>query len=125
MFKTKQCFSNQQNFLPLHLAIKSGKTKNNGIGALLRAYPDSVNVIDPKSKLYPFLLSATMTKYTSAIDIESYQRSRNTSLDLTFQLLRRNPNLLQEYSNEKKRSFGETTTMSLQGVELRKKTKKY
>uniref|UniRef100_A0A7S2LD03 Uncharacterized protein n=1 Tax=Leptocylindrus danicus TaxID=163516 RepID=A0A7S2LD03_9STRA len=51
------CTDNQKR-LPLFTAIESGKTWHSGIESILAAEDRASRVLDPKSKLYPFMLAA-------------------------------------------------------------------
>ena len=74
------CVPNSLGRLPLHLAIASGKKWENGVEAILHAYPDALTMQDPLTRLYPFLLAAEcQTSETNTI----------------FELIRTNPALLQ------------------------------
>lgn len=44
---------------PLHSAAASGKRLDEGVGALLTAYPEAVSVPDGRTALYPFMLAAS------------------------------------------------------------------
>ena len=89
---------NSQNMLPLQLAILSGKSEKDGIGALLKANPNSVNAFDSNTNLYPFLLSASKKRFASnnydSNYISTSKLNDSGCLDLTFKLLRSNPNLM-------------------------------
>lgn len=45
--------------LPLHAAIASGKGYQQGVQGLIEAYPEAMEIPDPKTNLYPFMLAAT------------------------------------------------------------------
>ena len=49
---------NQEGRLPIHLALESGKTLDNGVDALVDAFPESVRMRDPVTLLYPFQMAA-------------------------------------------------------------------
>ena len=49
---------NQDGRLPIHLALESGKTLDNGVDALVDAFPESVRMRDPVTLLYPFQMAA-------------------------------------------------------------------
>ncbi len=72
--------------LPLHLAIQNGTTWCGGIKLLLEKYPDSINSVDPVTKLFPFMLAA------SFIDKKGGSSSETT--DTIFRLLQVNPSLV-------------------------------
>jgi hypothetical protein len=44
--------------LPLHIALATGKTWNEGIKSILAAYPEAISRVDPLTGLYPFLQAA-------------------------------------------------------------------
>jgi len=46
--------------LPLHVAIMRGKTLDEGVQALVDAYPDALTTPDTKTNLYPFMLAASI-----------------------------------------------------------------
>jgi len=53
--------SNTQQRLPLHMAIESGRTMNNGVESILKAEPLALQTRDMKTRLYPFQLAAIPT----------------------------------------------------------------
>ena len=65
--------------LPVHLALKTGKRWNQGVGDLIHSYPEGLNIPGPSTKLVPFQLAAWGTK---------------TDLNTLFETLRTNPALL-------------------------------
>lgn len=89
---------NGQGRLPLNLAIESRKCWENGVGSLLRAYPDSLDVVDGKTQLCPFMLAASsetirpiqLEQCSSLVALSVCNKSED-SLDLTYRLLRSNP----------------------------------
>mmetsp|Transcript_25332 Transcript_25332/g.31219 ORF Transcript_25332/g.31219 Transcript_25332/m.31219 type:complete len:411 (+) Transcript_25332:28-1260(+) len=100
---------NKFSAIPLHLAIKNGKKRKDGIDALLKAYPNSVNVIDIEYNLFPFLLvaAAKCKSSTPAPDTNCttiHQRPMTSNVDLIFQFLRANPNNIQTDDPRKKKS---------------------
>ena len=66
---------NKKGRLPLHLALESGKTLENGVDALVEAFPESVRMRDPVTLLYPFQMAAvkrvdtTDTKNSGEVDL--------------------------------------------------------
>ncbi len=46
--------------LPLHVAIMRGKTLDEGVQALVEAYPDALTIPDSRTNLYPFMLAASV-----------------------------------------------------------------
>jgi ankyrin repeat protein len=46
--------------LPLHVAIMRGKTLDEGVQALVEAYPDALTTPDSQTNLYPFMLAASV-----------------------------------------------------------------
>lgn len=79
--------SKKGKMLPLHLAILSGKKEKDGINELLKSNPNALCELEETTMLYPFLLSA-LTSSSSSLG------NNSGCLELTFQLLRRNPSLL-------------------------------
>lgn len=71
--------------LPLHMALEAGKSWNQGVGGLVEAFPESVSIADRSSKLFPYQLAGT-----------------KDALDGTFELLRRNPTLLERDAARRK-----------------------
>lgn len=65
--------------LPIHLAVEAHKPLKL-IAALLKAYPNSLNVKDPITGLWPFLLSAV---------------GNEESIDTSYSLLRADPSIVQ------------------------------
>jgi ankyrin repeat protein len=46
--------------LPLHVAIMRGKTLDEGVQALVEAFPDALTTPDSQTNLYPFMLAASV-----------------------------------------------------------------
>lgn len=46
--------------LPLHVAIMRGKTLDEGVQALVEAYPDALTMPDIQTNLFPFMLAASV-----------------------------------------------------------------
>ena len=65
--------------LPIHFAVETRQTIKL-IAALLKAYPNSLNVKDPKTGLWPFLLAASHDERT---------------VDTSYSLLRADPSIVQ------------------------------
>jgi ankyrin repeat protein len=65
--------------LPIHFAVETRKHLTL-IAALLRAYPNSLNVKDPMTSLWPFLLSAS---------------NNDETVDTSYSLLRADPSIVQ------------------------------
>ncbi len=65
--------------LPIHVAVEARKPLKL-IASLLKAYPNSLNVKDPKTGLWPFLLSAV---------------GNEESVDTSYSLLRADPSIVQ------------------------------
>lgn len=91
---------NTQKRLPLNIAIDSSQRWENGINCLLRAYPDSLDIADGKTHLFPFMLAASSHSETiesvrpahfPSHSTLSLQSIGNNSLDLVYNLLRSNP----------------------------------
>ncbi|KAL7464029.1 hypothetical protein ACHAXS_004370 [Conticribra weissflogii] len=49
-----------QGQLPLHTAVMRGKTLDEGVSALVQAYPDALTMPDKNTNLYPFMLAASV-----------------------------------------------------------------
>ena len=106
--------------LPLHLAIQNGIAWCDGIELLLEKHPDSISSIDPVTKLYPFMLAASL--------IDRKRDSYNESIDSIFRLLQANPSLVgigikesyQEiYLNQKVKKMREERNMIFQVLRKR------
>ena len=69
---------NQKGRLPIHLALESGKTLDNGVDALVDAFPESVRMRDPVTLLYPFQMAAA--KRDKVVD--EIDRSTSGEIDL-------------------------------------------
>jgi len=83
---------NKEKNLALHLAIKTGKRRKDGIDLICKSYPNSINMTDSKTKLNPFLLAACGTNGNNDCNSDAPKPNKSSSLDLTFELLRANPN---------------------------------
>lgn len=70
--------------LPLHLALSSGRTWNNGVALIAEAAPPALQVRDVKTNLYPFMLAAVPTFGWD-----------NTSIDTIYTILRDAPSVMQ------------------------------
>uniref|UniRef100_A0A6U5F979 Uncharacterized protein n=1 Tax=Corethron hystrix TaxID=216773 RepID=A0A6U5F979_9STRA len=64
--------------VPLHWAIAAGKTWNTGIKTFVTACPSLLTVVDPYSRLYPFMMAVLG-------DSESDKKERETKLKWTAQ----------------------------------------
>ena len=73
-------FRDRDGRLPLHLAILHGKRRFSGVESIVDTYPDALMLQDPITKLYPFMLAATIEK------------GECTTI---FELLKSNPSLVQ------------------------------
>ena len=60
---------NKKGRLPLHLALESGKTLDNGVDALVEAFPESVRMRDPVTLLYPFQMAAVKRNNSDEVDL--------------------------------------------------------
>ena len=49
-----------QGQLPLHVAIMRGKTLEEGVEALVEAYPEALTMPDNRTQLFPFMLAASV-----------------------------------------------------------------
>lgn len=72
--------------LPLHQAVISGRTMQNGVKELVNAEPRAVQTRDLETGMYPFCLAA----------IPAF-RWDNTCMDTVYELLRHAPHLLHQY----------------------------
>jgi len=82
--------------LPLHVAIMRGKTLDEGVQALVEAYPDALTAPDNQTNLYPFMLAA------------SVGRGRGDCTTI-FALLRAAPDLVHMALNGKQREDPDDT----------------
>lgn len=71
--------------LALHLAIETRKPLSL-IAALIRTYPRSLNIPDPVTKLWPYVLAG--------VGHDSNESNNNESLSVSFSLLRADPSVL-------------------------------
>ena len=71
--------------LPLHLAVDTKKPLSL-IAALIRTYPRSLNIADPVTKLWPYVLAGARNDGKQSVD--------NESLSVSFALLRADPSVL-------------------------------
>lgn len=69
--------------MPLHCAVESGRTLNNGVAMIAAAAPSALEYRDPKTSLFPFMLSAVPTYGWD-----------NTCIDTIYMLLRNAPNVM-------------------------------
>ena len=74
--------------LPLHLAVSSGRTWNNGVHLIASAAPLALQTRDTKSGMYPFMLAS----------IPNYKWD-NTCIDTIYSLIREAPHVLKRYCN--------------------------
>lgn len=72
---------NQEGRLPIHLALESGKTLDNGVDALVDAFPESVRMRDPVTLLYPFQMAAA--KRDEVVDEVDRTTSGDVELAIT------------------------------------------
>ena len=85
--------SNEEGRLPLSLAIESGKSwDKGGIRRLVKEAPQVLCIRDVKTHLYPFMLAAASAD-ASADNTSIYDE--NESVDVTYELLRFFPELIQ------------------------------
>ena len=78
---------NKEGKFPLTLAVESGKSWD-GIQQLVAAAPHALSTMDEHTKLYPFMLAASCTSSTTSL-------KEIDSLNLTYELLRLFPELIQ------------------------------
>lgn len=76
--------------LPLHLAVQSGRTLNNGVNWIVNAAPLALQTRDVHTRMYPFMLAA----------IPTYKWD-NTCVDTIYTLLRKAPHVVQKYCKYK------------------------
>jgi len=74
------CVPDTLGRLPLHVALSHAKCWRDGVQQLTEIYPDALSVPDPSSNLLPFMMCAI---------------PNNTDLSTSYELLRRNPALLE------------------------------
>lgn len=79
------CLIDPSGRLPLHIALQTGKAWKQGVRCLVEAFPESLSIADRSSKLLPYQLAGA-----------------KDDLDCTFELLRRNPNLLVQDMSRRK-----------------------
>jgi len=72
---------NRKGRLPIHLALESGKALDNGVDALVDAFPESVRMRDPVTLLYPFQMAAV--KRDDAVDESDRKASKEVDLAIT------------------------------------------
>ena len=75
--------------LPLHLAVESGRTLNNGVALIASAAPLALRTRDVETRMYPFMLAAIPTFGWD-----------NSSIDTIFGLLRDTPDVMQTFCTE-------------------------
>lgn len=84
---------NHMGELPLHLALRHGKTWDNGVKELYEAFPSAISSIDPEGT-FPFMMPGIASASHTG------PRDQNTCLKVlatTFELLRAFPELTQMY----------------------------
>mmetsp|Transcript_1962 Transcript_1962/g.3453 ORF Transcript_1962/g.3453 Transcript_1962/m.3453 type:complete len:541 (-) Transcript_1962:360-1982(-) len=59
---------NSRGQLPLHLAVASGTTWDFGVRKLVRAFPDALLAPSPTSRLFPFMMAASVAAKTEQQD---------------------------------------------------------
>jgi ankyrin repeat protein len=88
------CIPSPCGRLPLNWAIVSGKKWNEGIKALVEAYPDALGMVDMETGLYPFMLAAsTVTSTETTTTSSSDAGDECTTTSTIFELLRLDPSL--------------------------------
>jgi hypothetical protein len=86
--------SHRQTLLPLHKAIENGWPCHD---LMLSVFPESLEIADPRTGLFPFQIAASQCNVTAKTDKESQQQDMSLSpvshigLSVTFELLRSNP----------------------------------
>ena len=81
--------ANNNRRLPLHLAVESGRTLNNGVESILRAEPLALQTRDMETRLYPFQLAAIPTFGWD-----------NSNIDTIYSLLFAAPNVIDTYCTD-------------------------
>ncbi len=79
--------ADNKNRLPLHLAVESGRTWNNGVQLIADAAPLALQTCDGLTRMYPYMLAA----------IPNY-RWDNTCIDTIYTLIRKVPHIIQKHS---------------------------
>ena len=80
--------------LPLHHALRSGKTWNSGIKILFDAHPEGLCRRDPQTGLLPFMMAAASTKHVkNAIGTNSRNEDQD-AFATSFLLLRKRPEVI-------------------------------
>ncbi len=72
--------------MPLHLAVSSGRTLNNGVALIVKAAPVALQTPEKSSKMYPFMLASVPTYGWD-----------NTCLDTIYTLLREAPSVIESF----------------------------
>ena len=81
--------SDSDGRMPLHLAVASGRTLNNGVAMITKAAPLALQTCDRKTRMYPFMLASVPTYGWD-----------NTCIDTIYTLLRDAPNVMQSFCDE-------------------------
>jgi hypothetical protein len=90
--------------LPLHFALASGKHWDQGVQALVQVHPESVGIRDPVTRLYPFQLVSTA------------DNKKSQPPSSAFELLRRQPNLLERVAAHNNNNNNGGATPRRQGL---------
>ena len=105
-------YTDKKGRLPLHLALASGKTWDNGVKRLIDVFPESERMRDPVTLLYPFMLAACENDYRCKEDNSGYQESLEgkpktrkadaelASINTIFMLLRSAPKFITKKEND-------------------------
>jgi len=101
--------------LPLHLALASGKTLDNGIDALVDSFPESVRMRDPETMLFPFMLAAAKRQVDDDSDAPAQDRedAELASLNNIFTLLLEAPELVLKKNGEAELHYAKRRNMEL------------
>jgi hypothetical protein len=85
MFQRGSLTPTSNKRLALHLAVETEKPLSL-IAALIRTYPRSLNIVDPVTKLWPYVLAG--------VSRDSQEKNNSESLSVSFALLRADPSIL-------------------------------
>jgi hypothetical protein len=77
--------------VPLSIALESGKGMGDGVRKLLDAYPAAVEIVDTKTRMYPFMIAAAcvLEEESNIVNGDVAQ------LEIIYELLLLSPNLVQ------------------------------
>jgi hypothetical protein len=93
---------NARGQLPLHLAVRAGVPWGEGLSELVARSPDALDVCDPVSGLYPFMLAATAVAETCSDEASGGKEEDENDWNVlsgVFRLVCSNPSLLPQLSD--------------------------